>query len=105
MNFEALRLFFCLKPKKYVLSRVKRGAERVGKEIPNEGKDHQGLPVQIENASQKCSVAELGTQNKIPTLHVHILPLFALPKGLGMENKLKHWIGSVYFYLKCCIKG
>jgi len=61
---------------------VKRGAEKVRKEIENEGKDHQGLPVQIVNTSQKCSVAELGTKNKVPmkTLHVHILPLFAPSK-------------------------
>ncbi len=27
----------------------------------------------------------------------------SFPKGFGMKNKAKPWIGSVCYYLKCCI--
>jgi hypothetical protein len=37
-------------------------AEKVWKEIGNDGKDHQGLPVQIKHASLKCWVVEFRTE-------------------------------------------
>jgi len=43
---------------------VKRRAEKGWEEIGNDGKDHQGLPIQIANALQKCWEVELGTNKQ-----------------------------------------
>jgi hypothetical protein len=65
-------------------------AEKVRKEIRIEGKDPQGLPVQIVNTSQKCWVVELARKNQgaMKTLHVYILPPSAHAEGFRFERHI-----------------